>query len=149
MSYCRCSDESDLYVYGSPEGGITVSFANGKDSVVELLDKHNLNHDGYYFKTKFFTSLFLAALSLAGFKVPERVFKRLKEEIDAENGVWAHCKKCGDTGVVPVMQASYYVDDDGNEYYDGDEFKVGEDVCKCVYDRNSYFNNKDKKNGKV
>jgi hypothetical protein len=142
MSYCRCGDDSDIYMYCDGRG-MAIHLAVGDDRVAELMEKHGLA-ENYFFKTKHFTLLFIGAMSLCGFVIPQGAMDRLKQEIDAENGDYVHCPCCPDQGWYPemAMQSSYYTNDDGEEMYDGGEYPVEVQAqCEfCWTTKNSYFN---------
>lgn len=73
MSYCRCTDEgSDVYVYGSC-GGWTIHVAYDV----------GLSKDGqsYLAKTPEDAIEYLKGLTIVGYGVPDKAFKRLNKDI--------------------------------------------------------------------
>jgi hypothetical protein len=82
MSYCRCGNDSDVYVYCGTK--FSVNFAQGKDSCAELMKIHNVDFQ-YYFETEKETLDFLLYARSLGFVVPDRAIERLQNEIASFN----------------------------------------------------------------
>lgn len=78
MSYCRCGDDSDVYVYFGYS--FEVYLAQGNPSCFELMQKHNINNH-YFFETEQETLDFLLKIKGFGFLIPDRAIERLQREI--------------------------------------------------------------------
>jgi hypothetical protein len=81
MAYCRCRDDSDVYVWCGWR--YEVNFCEGKDGITEKLLEHNLHSTS--FETPEETLDYLLKIRKLGFKVPERSTERLKYEIGLPN----------------------------------------------------------------
>lgn len=78
MSYCRCGDDSDVYVWSGNIFNITL--CAGKPEVAEIMEKNNLEWM-YHFSSGKETLSQLLKLSLLGLKIPNRAILRLQREM--------------------------------------------------------------------
>jgi uncharacterized protein YxeA len=78
MSYCRCGDDSDVYVYCGRM--FNIHLAQGDEKCYELMKQNNVRPE-YYFETEKETLSYLLNLKQLGFRIPDRAIERLQREI--------------------------------------------------------------------
>jgi hypothetical protein len=81
MAYCRCENDSDVYVWAGRV--FEVHFCEGVEGVTKRLLENNLHSTS--FETAEETLDYLLKIRKLGFKVPERSTERLKYEIGLPN----------------------------------------------------------------
>ena len=79
MAYCRCGDNSDLYVYGGILG-YDVIFCVGKKDV-ELKIKELQYNSSIFIKDVRSLLDYLTLLQDQGFKIPAHTFERIEKEL--------------------------------------------------------------------
>jgi len=95
MSYCRCGEGSEVYVYGGATK-YEVHFGVGMPDVEKKLARERIEpHKS--FDTLQETYDFLVSIQQLGFEVPDYAFERMEEELDAEveeeTGRCIYCSK--------------------------------------------------------
>ena len=78
MSYARCGEDFDIYVYRSIDGKYVVNFCNGKEKVRKIMKENNLSDFTCYGILTLVE--FLQNIQKVGILVPVHVFIRLEEE---------------------------------------------------------------------
>ena len=79
MSYCRCGDDSDVYVWAGDQYCVTL--CAGKEHVSDLMEQHNLEYIADYDTAEEVVEVLLKLKSL-GLEIPNRAIERLQNEIE-------------------------------------------------------------------
>lgn len=106
MSYCRMSDDSDIYAYRTGDV-YTIRVASGREAQWGKFEPVGLPLDGKVF-TEYSLEMFetrLVDLRDMGYRVPDHTFDRIRRELNEQG---------------PFYDVTNYIGDDGETHWSDD-----------------------------